>query len=387
MLAPIYNLFGAVMNFFCSITNNNYVLALLLFAVAVKILLLPFSIKQQKNQIKGASLRPKMMAIEKKYAGRNDKATLQKKQNELMELQQKEGYSPLSGCLPLLIQLPIIMILYNIIRNPLTYVCKFTSETVSALATKINELAAGTFADVAKADQMTVVSKIKELTEFNFEEIAGFTYDKLPNFHVFGIDVSGNPEIKSWLVIVPLLVFASQFITMKLSRKLNPTMQVAATQEAQMSNTIMDVMMPLMTLWMAFNFSATIGIYWIYQSVIGLAQMLILAKVMPIPQPTEEELRQAEKEMKAKQQQHQQQKKSGDKPKVRSYHHIDDEDEETTPAPAQKKSQKPSAIASAPIKDESDKQSAKEEKVEAKAEEKAEEKASNDEKTTNADAK
>ena len=65
MLAPIYNLFGAVMNFFCSITNNNYVIALFLFAVAVKILLLPFSIKQQKNQIKGASLRPKMMAIEK----------------------------------------------------------------------------------------------------------------------------------------------------------------------------------------------------------------------------------------------------------------------------------------------------------------------------------
>ena len=84
MLTPIYNIFGAVMNFFCSITNNNYVLALFLFAVAVKILLLPFSIKQQKNQIKGASLRPKMMAIEKKYAGRNDKATLQKKQNELM---------------------------------------------------------------------------------------------------------------------------------------------------------------------------------------------------------------------------------------------------------------------------------------------------------------
>ena len=360
MLAPIYNLFGAVMNFFCSITNNNYVLALLLFAVAVKILLLPFSIKQQKNQIKGASLRPKMMAIEKKYAGRNDKATLQKKQNELMELQQKEGYSPLSGCLPLLIQLPIIMILYNIIRNPLTYVCKFSSETISALATKINELSAGTFADVAKADQLTVISKIKEFTDFNFEEISGFVYEKLPNFHIFGIDTSANPEIKSWLVIIPLLVFASQFITMKLSRKLNPTVQVAATQEAQMSNTIMDVMMPLMTLWMAFNFSATIGIYWIYQSVVGLFQMIILSKVMPIPQPTEEELRQAEKEMKAKQQQ---QKKSSDKPKVRSYHHIDDEDETAeAPAPAQKKSQKQSAIASAPIKDESDKKANEEEK-------------------------
>ena len=87
----IYIPFGYVMKFFCSFTNNNYAISLLLFALLMKLVLLPFSIKQQKNQIKGAALRPKMMAIEKKYAGRNDKATLQKKQNELMELQQKEG--------------------------------------------------------------------------------------------------------------------------------------------------------------------------------------------------------------------------------------------------------------------------------------------------------
>ena len=106
--------FGYLMRFFCSFTNNNYAISLFLFAICVKIVMLPLSIKQQKNQIKGAKLRPKIMAIEKKYAGRNDRPTLQKKQNEIMELQQKEGYSPLSGCLPLLIQLPIIMALYNI---------------------------------------------------------------------------------------------------------------------------------------------------------------------------------------------------------------------------------------------------------------------------------
>ena len=82
----IYIPFGYVMRFFSSITNNNYVLAILLFAVVMKIVLLPFSIKQQKNQIKGAALRPKMMAIEKKYAGRTDKATMQKKQNRLQIL-------------------------------------------------------------------------------------------------------------------------------------------------------------------------------------------------------------------------------------------------------------------------------------------------------------
>ncbi len=353
----IYIPFGYVMRFFCSFTNNNYAISLLLFAVAVKIVLLPFSIKQQKNQIKGAALRPKMMAIEKKYAGRNDKATLQKKQNEIMELQQKEGYSPLSGCLPLLIQLPVIMALYNIIRNPLTYVCRFAQDTITALAEKVNELSATpVFADVAKADQITVISKIKELGYDNFAGIGDFSSELLPNFNLFGLDISINPSIASWLVIIPILVFASQFFTMKLSRKLNPMAQMtAATQEAQMSNTIMDIMMPLMTLWMAFNFSATIGIYWIYQSIIGIVQMLILARLMPIPQPTEEEIRQAEKELKAKQQQRRTAANDPNKPKVRSLHHIDDDDDEPAPPAPKATAPKNSAIDAAPLKDESDK--------------------------------
>lgn len=98
----IYTPFGYVLRFFNSFTGS-YAIALLLFALVVKLILLPFAIKQQKNQIKGAKLRPKMMEIEKKYSGRNDQPTLKKKQEELMELQRSEGYSPLSGCLPLLI--------------------------------------------------------------------------------------------------------------------------------------------------------------------------------------------------------------------------------------------------------------------------------------------
>jgi YidC/Oxa1 family membrane protein insertase len=368
----IYIPFGYVMKFFCSFTNNNYAISLLLFALLMKIVLLPFSIKQQKNQIKGAALRPKMMAIEKKYAGRNDKATLQKKQNEIMELQQKEGYSPLSGCLPLLIQFPIIIGLYNIIRNPLTYVARFASETTKALAEKVNSLAEGTFANVDKVDQITLISKIKELGYENFSSVEGFSADLLPNFNMFGLDISATPQIASWLVIIPILVFASQFLSMKLSRKFNPVMQATVTKEAQMSNNMMDIMMPLMTLWMSFNLSATLGIYWIYQSIIGLAQMFILAKLMPIPQMSEEELRQAEKELKVKQQKN---NASSDKPKVRSLHHIDDDDEDI-PAPAPKQApKKNSSIAPAPVKDESDKNASTEaEKDNASAENSDEEK-------------
>ena len=91
----MYQFFGNILNVFNSWTGN-YMLALLLFALMIKIILLPLSIMQQKNQIKGAKLRPKILLIEKKYAGRNDQPTLKKKQAEIMELQQKEGYSAFS---------------------------------------------------------------------------------------------------------------------------------------------------------------------------------------------------------------------------------------------------------------------------------------------------
>ncbi|MBO5754907.1 MAG: membrane protein insertase YidC, partial [Clostridia bacterium] len=107
--------FAFLMRIFNQLTGS-YAIALLLFALVVKIVMLPLSIKQQKTQIRTAKLRPKLAAIEKKYAGRTDRKTLEKKQQEIMELQQKEGVSPLGGCLPLLIQLPIILILYGVVQ-------------------------------------------------------------------------------------------------------------------------------------------------------------------------------------------------------------------------------------------------------------------------------
>ena len=110
------NLLGLMLSFFNSITGS-YALALLFYALVFKIVLLPFNIKQQKNQVKSAKLTPKIEIIKAKYKGRKDPQTMQKMQQEIMELQQKEGASPLSGCLPLLIQLPIIMLLYTVIQN------------------------------------------------------------------------------------------------------------------------------------------------------------------------------------------------------------------------------------------------------------------------------
>ena len=99
--------FSWVIRFFYGLTDN-YMVALLFFAIVVKVVLFPLGIKQQKNMVKQASLRPKEMAIRAKYAGRTDQATQQKMQNEIMSLYQSENYNPAGGCLPMLLQLLVV---------------------------------------------------------------------------------------------------------------------------------------------------------------------------------------------------------------------------------------------------------------------------------------
>ena len=106
---------------------GNYLIGICIFAIIIEILMLPLTIKQQKNSIKQASLRPKEMAIRNRYKGRNDQATQQKVAQEIQDLYQRENFNPMGGCGPMLVQLPIVMLLYNIVIDPIQYVVGGTS--------------------------------------------------------------------------------------------------------------------------------------------------------------------------------------------------------------------------------------------------------------------
>ena len=302
--------FGYAMQFFSFISGGHYLISLFLFALAVKLLTLPFAIKQQKTQIKGAMLKPKMMMIEKKYAGRNDQVTLRKKQQEMMELQQKEGYSPLSGCLPLLIQFPIIIALYRIIRMPLKYVVSLSDEVVVKLYNALNpESMVEKFSKIPDISHISMVGQLREQPDL-LQSIAGVGVEKLPNYKIFGvIDLGYNPAFsleklggEKWnylLLIIPVLCCALAFLTTWLSRKLNDNglnEQVNPQQKTSMA--IMNLMMPLMQLWIAFIVSGAVGVYWVYTSILGILQIILLAKLMPLPKYTEEEIRQMQRDAK-----------------------------------------------------------------------------------------
>ena len=335
----LYELIGAMLSWFSSLFGGSYALALLLYALLFKLLFLPFSIKQQKNQIKMAKLAPKIELIKAKYRGRNDQPTMQKMQQEIMEFQQKEGYSPFAGCLPMLLQLPIIIFLYNIIRNPLSYICKLSEEAVQ----KINQTVTGAEAlvEFKKIDQIGLIGKINSfgignLGEYS-EELA-----KLPDFTIFGgkIDLAATPSFTnlSWIVLIPIVAAGLTWLSMFLSRKWNgsstPGAAAAQDPQTQASMKMMDLMMPLMTLFIAFGFSGMLGLYWIYQSVLGIVQTFILSRVMPMPKYSEEELKEMQKAQKAAQKAQKAALKQ--QPKYRSLHYIDDEDYDELPEIASK---------------------------------------------------
>ena len=327
--------FGYVIRFCNKIVGNQYILALFLFAIIIEVVLLPFGIKQQKNSIKQAKLRPKEMAIRKKYAGREDAPTKQKMTQEIQELYQKEGYNPMGGCLPLLIQFPIIIALYNIVMRPLQYICGLSEDVIKALVPVVNSYGHSFDESMVASRNVDLMSKVREIIATDsaaFSDIEGFnlTINDLPNLTLFGgaLDLGATPSFTSFnlLLLVPVLTFVVYFASTKINRKL--TYQPVTDDKAMgCSNNMMDVMMPLFSVYITFIVPAAIGVYWIFKSILGVLKQLILKKAMPIPVFTDEDYKAAEKEMNVR-------LEKGPKTKsgkvVRSLHHIDDEDFEDT---------------------------------------------------------
>ena len=309
-MSAIYNFFGKLLSFFNNFTGS-YLLALFIFALLVKIILLPFGIKQQKNSIKQARVRPKEMAIRNRYKGRTDQRTQQKMQTEVMELYQQEGYNPASGCLPLLIQLPIILLLYKVITNPLQYICGYSADVVNKVASYLTEIGAGTFVNkngALSGYDINLISHIEEHIAGINSALAGanlevINTDIFPNFSFFGLGgntylaVEPSTKIFSLLLLVPALNCIFTLLSTYVNKKF--TFQ-PMQNESQGSMRGMNIFMTGMTTFIAFTVPAAIGIYWLFNNILGMLQQILLAKAMPLPKFTEEDYKRAERELAGK---------------------------------------------------------------------------------------
>ena len=334
---------------------GSFILGTVYFAIALEIAMIPLGIHQQKNSRKQAKLRPKEMAIRNKYKGRNDQATQQKVNQEIQELYTKEGYSPMAGCLPLLITLPFLMFLYYIVIDPMTYMIGASEGLTSAFLTFADApAAAGGLGLTLTSDRGTieVLSLIRE-SGISIDGLADFAYlangadclsaldgmaERIPDFNLFGLNMGLAPgfETRDQLILLfmPVLTFVVYWGSGKISRKFTfqPMQNGDQKDPAQgCSNNMMNIMMPAMSAWFTFMVPAAVGLYWIFKSIISTVKQFILFKVMPLPTFTEEDYKAAERELagKDKNKPVKRDPNAPKNPNVRSLHHIDDEDYET----------------------------------------------------------
>jgi len=347
----IKNVCGAILRWMTNVLGGgNYIIGLLIFAIVVELALLPIQIKQQKNSIKQASLRPKEMAIRNRYKGRDDQVTKQKMTQEIQDLYQREGFNPAGGCLPLIIQMIIIFMLYAVVIDPLVYCMNLSTGVSNALMQFVNApLSAGGLGMTITSNRGTIeiASIISEYGAEFFDKLEVFPYftngeairaaaeaATLPNFNLFGLNTGLVPSLNSfdWLLLVPVLTFVVYYGSMKITRKMT-YQPVEQDQAAGCSNKMMDVIMPIFSAYICFIVPAALGIYWMFKSVLTTVIKIVLTKAMPIPTFTEEDYKAAEKELKGKPIERRasgvNRTTASGKP-VRSLHHIDDEDFDDT---------------------------------------------------------
>ena len=295
--------FAWLVRLFYNLTNS-YGVALILFTLVIKLIMLPFQMKSKKSMMRMSRVSGQMQDLQKRYAKNQAKL-----QEEMQKFYEEEGVNPMSGCLWSFLPLPILMALYSIIRQPITH---FTMLSKDVLQTVVQSVAdAGVdLTNIVMMDKATGAPALKDglyqmaaYGQINLvkavQEMGLSTPDGWfnVNYKFLGLDLTATPweYVKSftftWAVIgvilIPILAGLSQFVFSKLTMKTQP--QADAAGGASMKS--MMYMMPLMSVYIAFIMPAALGVYWIAQSVFSLIQEAILNKTFSAKLSEEEEAR------------------------------------------------------------------------------------------------
>jgi len=254
----------------CYSLVKNYGVALILFTLLVKLILFPFSFKQQKGMIKMARMQPKLMELQKKYG--NNK---QKLNEEMMKMYEKEGYNPMAGCLPLLLQFPILFGVIDVVYKPLTHILRFSGEAITT-ATDIAKNVLGTAFNIS-TPQISVINAVMQ-NPGAFSQLEGDFVSKIQGFDLsfLGINLGATPNSDFWsiLLIVPILSGVTALIMSLVTMKTSVT-----SQQAGGGSKLMMLLLPLFSLYIAFIVPTGVGIYWVFSNVFAIVQSLILYKL------------------------------------------------------------------------------------------------------------
>lgn len=282
MLDAIATPFGWLMMRLYELTDN-FGWAIILFAIVVALVLLPFMAKSKKSMMRMSRLQPRMMELQKKHEGNP-----QKLNEEMARLYRENHVSPLGGCLWSLLPFPILLALYRAVVKPITIMMGVADELLAPGGAIYEQLVnLGYSMSNYTTSNNTFYEQIyqsKFISE-HFDQFSGLS-DKLVqmDYSFLGLDLSQTPNWKFWdfdfsagtwvvigLFMLPLISTGLSYLSMYISRKINP--QVGTTQQQQANASSMKTMMiimPLMSLWIGYIMPAALCVYWIMNSLTGI---------------------------------------------------------------------------------------------------------------------
>lgn len=281
---------GFIIEFIYNLVQN-YGLSIIFFTILIKLIIMPLSIRSQKAMRKQQKLQPYMTELQKKYA--NDKEKLQM---ETMKLYKENNISMTGGCLPLLIQFPILIGLYRVIQKPLTYLLgvDFSAAEAMAKATEVVAQMGEKYASIMGNLKNMSVEQIVKNSQIQLSTWSGLINGAndawVVNFGFLGLDLSVVPSVslsyilsgqfshpdRVLLILIPIIAMFTTWLSMKQSQKMSQgTQNVAANDTAASMNKSMNLMMPIMTGFFAFTLPSGLGLYWIVSNLMQIFQQYV----------------------------------------------------------------------------------------------------------------
>ena len=280
--------FGPIMAVIYAVVRN-YGVAIILFTVFCRLLMLPSAISQQKNQAKNQRIQYKMRKITEKYKG--DRQRLAQEQQEFYK---REGYNPMSaGCSGgMMLQFPIIFGLIAAIYRPLQYTVKTSADVIKVLSEKAAEILGDPKLVPGNLQiQLRIAENLDKFKDlFGEGKLSMLEFDKIhafaANFKFMGLQLGLTPkeayaDLGQWYYyLIPILAgvtsMATSVYTMLRQRKTNPEQQ-----QNMMMMMVMSLGMPIFSAVLSLSFPVGVGIYWIVSSLAGLVQIVVLSYTHP----------------------------------------------------------------------------------------------------------
>ena len=262
MINFIAEILGALIRLIYNIVGQNYGLSIIIFTILTKVLLFPITYKQSKAMDEMSKLGPIEKEIREKYKGNKEKMS-----EELMKAYEEHKVNPMGGCLPLLIQLPIIIAMFYIVKQPLTYIMQMPKEQLQEYTQEYLGKEEVTDNDI-KAYEIQVADK-NDLINMEF---AGLDFGDVPS-KAF----SKNAEEKASYIslLIPVLSLILSLIQTKINQKSNKM-----TEEQLEQQKTMNLMMPIMSAYISYIMPLALGVYWLLGSVLQIITQFIINKML-----------------------------------------------------------------------------------------------------------